>query len=320
MNGEDQYNPYPQAGKTVIADPENAELNRLQLAWSGSDSQITFGRQRIILDNSRFVGNVGWRQNEQTYDGISLSNQSLDDITFYYAWIDQVNRIFGQNAPAGAMKRFHSNSHLINAAYSGLKLGKLTAYNYYVDLENGAANSSNTLGISLAGKTSIGADDTYSLAYYGEFAKQSDAGENPTDYDATYYHINALLSRKPLSFGIGYEVLGSDNGTSVKTPLATLHKFNGFADVFLNTPAEGLEDFYLVGKFTFPKNFTLSAFYHDYESDSGNTDLGDEWDLVLGYKSSANWSATAKYADYNPGDAGSPTSIERLSIQLDYKF
>ena len=320
LNGEDDYNPYPQAGKTVIADPENAELNRLQLAWSGSGSKVTLGRQRIVLDNSRFIGNVGWRQNEQTYDGISLSNQSLEDITFYYAWIDQVNRIFGQNAPAGAMKRFHSNSHLVNVAYSGLNIGKLTAYNYHIDLENGAANSSNTLGISLAGKTSLGADDAYSLSYYGEFASQSDAGENPTDYDASYYHINALLSRNPITFGIGYEVLGSDNGTSFKTPLATLHKFNGFADVFLNTPADGLEDFYLVGKYAFPKNFTLSAFYHDYESDSGSTDLGEEWDLVLGYKANANWSATAKYADYSSGDAGIPASIERLSIQLDYKF
>ena len=318
LNGEEEYNPFPQAGKTVIADPENAELNRLQLAWSGADSKITLGRQRIILDNHRFVGNVGWRQNEQTYDGITLSNQSLEDITFYYAWIDQVNRIFGQDAPAGGMKRFHSNTHLINAAYSGLKIGKLTAYNYHVDLENSAANSSNTFGVSLAGKTTLG--DAYSLSYYGEIAQQSEAGDNATAYDAAYYHINALLSRKPLTFGLGYEVLGSDNGTSVKTPLATLHKFNGFADVFLSTPADGLQDFYIVGKYALPNNITLAAFYHDYESDAGSMDYGDEWNLVLGYKHNANWSATAKYADYNPGEAGSPPSTERLTVQLDYKF
>jgi len=127
-------------------------------------------------------------------------------------------------------------------------------------------------------------------------------------------------SRKPLTFGLGYEVLGSDNGTSVKTPLATLHKFNGFADVFLSTPADGLQDFYIVGKYALPNNITLAAFYHDYESDAGSMDYGDEWNLVLGYKHNANWSATAKYADYNSGEAGSPASIERLSVQLDYKF
>ena len=320
LNGEDKYNPYPQAGKTVIADPENAELNRLQLAWSGGDTKVTAGRQRIVLDNSRFIGNVGWRQNEQTYDGITLTNQSIEDITFYYAWIDQVNRIFGQNAPAGAMKRFHSNSHLVNVAYDALVIGKISAYNYYLDLENGAANSSNTTGISLTGNTTLGADGAYSVAYYGEFAKQSDTADNPADYDASYYHINAMLSRKPLSLGLGYEVLGSDNGASFKTPLATGHKFNGFADVFLNTPANGLEDFYIVGKYAFPGNFVLTAFYHDFESDEGSIDYGNEWDLVLGYKSKSNWSATAKYADYNPGDAGSPSSIERLSLQIDYKF
>ena len=320
INGEDKYNPYPQAGKTVIADPENAELNRLQLSWSGADTKVALGRQRITLDNSRFIGNVGWRQNEQTYDGISLSNQSIEDITFYYAWIDQVNRIFGLDAPAGAMKRFHSNSHLFNVAYTGFKYGKITAYDYYLDLENGAASSSNTYGISLDGKTSLGAESKYSIAYYGEFAKQSDAADNPANFDASYYHIYALLSRKPISFGLGYEVLGSDSGISFQTPLATAHKFNGFADVFLTTPGAGLEDFYIVGKYAFPKNFVLSAFYHDFQSEEGSMNYGDEWDLVLGYNANKHWSATVKYADYNTGEAGSPASIERLSFQVDYKF
>lgn len=320
LNGEDEYNPFPQAGKTVIADPENAELNRLQLAWSGANSKVALGRQRIILDNSRWIGNIGWRQNEQTFDGISLSNQSMEDITFYYAWIDQVNRIFGQNAPAGAMKRFHSNIHLLNIAYDALKIGKITAYNYYLDLENSAANSSNSWGISLSGKKPLGAESAYTLAYYWEFAMQSDLADNPADYDAAYYHINAMLSRKSLGFGLGYEVLESDNGANVRMPLSTAHKFNGFADLFLTTPADGLEDFYIVGKYAFPKNIMMTASYHDYESNVGNVDYGDEWNMVVNYKSKANWSALAKYADYSPGDPGTKPATERFSVQLDYKF
>lgn len=321
LNDEDDFNPYPQAGKTVIADPDTAELNRAYLSWSYDNTTINAGRQRIILDNSRFIGNVGWRQNEQTYDGVSLTTKALGDITLSYNWIDQVNRIFGSDAPVGGWERLHTNAHAVNAAYTGLGIGKVSVYNYYLDIENSAGNSSNTYGISLSGSTPVGAAEDYSLAYYSEIAEQSDAADNPTDYDATYYHLSATLSRSPVSIGLGYEVLGSDDGVaSFKTPLATLHKFNGFADVFLNTPAAGLEDFYVVGKYQGFSNTTLALFYHDFESDEGSTDLGEEWDFVIGYKFNGNWSGTAKYADYNQGDATSPADIQRLSFQVDYKF
>jgi len=57
--------PYP-----TVADPENLELNRLQVAYLHKGTGVTLGRQRIVLDNARFVGNVGWRQNEQTFDAV----------------------------------------------------------------------------------------------------------------------------------------------------------------------------------------------------------------------------------------------------------
>ena len=59
--------------RAVIADPRNTELNRAQLSYTGlSDNTFVLGRQRIILDNWRFIGNVGWRQNEQPFDSITL--------------------------------------------------------------------------------------------------------------------------------------------------------------------------------------------------------------------------------------------------------
>ncbi len=51
------------------------------------------------------------------------------------------------------------------------------------------------------------------------------------------------------TLGVGYELLGSDDGVAAfQTPLATLHKFNGFADQFLVTPAGGLQDIYFYAK------------------------------------------------------------------------
>ena len=320
LNNEDDYNPYPQAGKTVIADPENAELNQAYLEWSNEDNTIIAGRQRINFDNQRFVGAVGWRQNEQTYDAIALVSNAIENMGLTYAWVDQVNRIFGNDA-GGAWERLHTNAHVFNLSFDGWDFGKISLYDYYLDVENASGASSNTFGGSISINKAIGADGDYNLALYGEVAEQSDAADNPTLFDATYYHLSATVSRAGKSIGLGYEVLGSDDGmASFQTPLATLHKFNGFADKFLTTPADGLEDLYIVAKGKYFDKVTLAAFYHDFKSVEGGTDLGDEWDFVAAYKYDENWSALAKYADYNQGEDPTYTDTQRFSIQIDYKY
>ena len=42
----------------------------------------------------------------------------------------------------------------------------------------------------------------------------------------------------------GIEYLEGNGTIGFSTPLATLHKFQGFADVFLTTPASGITDAY----------------------------------------------------------------------------
>jgi len=106
---------------SVVADPDSTEVNRLSLTYSGlADTSVIYGRQRIIFDNARFVGNVGWHQNEQTFDGILFKNISLSDTTLNYAYIYNVNTILAGKTDI--------KGHLLNASYSGLSFGKLTGY------------------------------------------------------------------------------------------------------------------------------------------------------------------------------------------------
>lgn len=296
------------AGKAVIADVEGTELNQLWLGYDHTTSKARLGRQRIVLDNARFVGDVGWRQDQQTYDAAYFSHTAIQDLTLTYGYLDHINRIFAEK------RDWKSNSHLFNASYRGLGPGTVTGYGYLLDFDNAAANSTATYGVSFAGKHAI--DDATIFLYRGEIATQSDYGNNPVNYHATYAMLEGALKVGVFTAKIGWELLGSDQGQGFKTPLATLHKFNGFADVFLSTPGTGLQDFYTGFAGALTKDLSLAATYHHFTTGSGSTDYGSEIDLVASYQIGPRFTALAKYASYDSD--GYAVDTDRLSFELNF--
>ena len=81
------------ATKSKVIDPATGDINRAQVSYKSDIFGATLGRQRIIFDNARFVGNVGWRQNEQTYDAARLDFTMVENLSATYAYINQVNTI-----------------------------------------------------------------------------------------------------------------------------------------------------------------------------------------------------------------------------------
>lgn len=301
------------AGKAVVADPEGTEVNQAWLSFTGGKTTLKVGRQQLIFDNARFVGNVGWRQNNQTYDAISLLDKSVENLTLNYAYLERINRIFGDRHAQG---RWDSNSHLVNASWSGLKAGTLTAYAYLLDFDNAAANSCATYGASFAGATPL--SDDLKLQYRAELATQSDYGSSSLNYSAAYYAVELGLAAKQGGLGAGYEVLGSDNTVGFKTPLATLHAFNGWADLFLATPAGGLEDLYAKANLNLPEGFKLAVFYHDFRTQKNSSSLGNEVDAVLSKQVTKQISALVKFAQFN--SKSSLADVRKLWIQVDTSF
>ena len=305
LNGEDDYNPAglnPQsATRSVIADPEANEVNRAWLSYEKMDTTFKFGRQRILLDDARFIGNVIWRQNEQTFDAFSLRNTNLIPKTeLFYAYLFRIHRILGDDHPAG---NWDSDSHLFHASYKLSDPLKLTGFGYLLDLEDAAAVSSSTIGATLEGKYPVNKD--WTLSYELEFATQSDYGDNPTDYTASYYFLKGGATYKKLNFGIGHEVLGSDNGRiGFSTPLATAHKFNGWADTFLATPADGLVDTHVWMGYKLPGEIPLKVIYHDFSAEDGSNDYGNEVNLIATKKIGKYFSLLAKAGIYQEGDNG----------------
>lgn len=289
---------------STVADPEGSDLNQMYFDYSSSDDwKLRFGRQRILLDNQRFVGGVGWRQNEQTYDAFTLNTKVISKTALSYSYLNQVRRIFGQTVPGG---KASLDGHLLNARISVSDGFSVTPYLYSLDYKDVAnfANSTSTFGVRLAGSIDAGEGKVTLL---GEFATQSDAGDNPNSYDADYLHLNAMFAMSNgLSLGLGFESLGADSGagTAFRTPLATLHAFNGWADQFLATPGSGLDDLYATVKFKAGK-WNLTGVYHDFSSETGSSDYASEFDLSAGRKLGERYGLLFKGAFFSH-DSSSP--------------
>ncbi len=318
--GDDSYNSTRNGNITraVVADPEGTDFNQVFLKYAGlSDTNLIFGRQRIKLDNDRFIGNVGWRQNEQTYDAFAIINKSMSDLQATYAYVDNVNRVFGPESGFPAAD-FRSDSHVLNLKFSGWNLGTLSAYGYFLDLDNAAALSSATYGARFTGQAALG--EEISLLYTGEYAHQEDNGNNPNDYSAGYTMLEGGVKYGALTGKVSYEVLEGSTagpGMSFQTPLATLHAFQGWADRFLVTPAEGVEDLYFtLGVDGFGAKFLFV--YHDFESEATSQSWGSEYDLLVSKKFAKRYSAMLKYANYSADNH--LTDVERFWLMFSAGF
>jgi hypothetical protein len=313
--------------RTVIADPTGTELNQ---AWgrfrtdSLGESDISLdlkgGRQRIKLDDDRFIGNVGWRQFEQTFDSVSMrSNLGIDSLSAFYAYVWGVQRIFGPDGPNP-----DSDSHLINVSLRVADEVKVTAFGYLLDFrDDDPLNSSNSFGVRLAGRVggAGGTEDTgFSADYDITYARQTDAGANPTDYAADFFAARIGLTKKDLGqLFAGYQFLGSDDGAfAFRFPLGTNHAYQGFADNFLVTPAVGLQDLYAGVKIQLPWEIEGGVIYHEFWSDVGNAHLGREIDLVAARQLTPNLALLVKAAFFD-GDSSQPDT-NRFWVQTTMSF
>lgn len=303
------------ARRAVVADPDSSEINQAWISYTTGKTSAVLGRQRLVLDNHRFIGDVGWRQNQQTFDALVVQDKTLDKTTLNYAYVDRINRVFGERHPQGHWK---SKSHLLNAARAGLPAaGTLVIYGYWLDFDHSPANSCATWGASYTGALDLSA--AAKLAFRAEVAAQADHSSSKLAYDTHYYLIECGVTGKPGGLSVGYEVLGSDNNVGFKTPLATLHAFNGWADLFLATPGAGLVNTYLKASANLPEGFAFTIFQHWFEADAGSTKFGHEFDAMLSRKFGKYVTAAAKYADFRRDSSAFP-NVRKVWVQLEFAY
>jgi hypothetical protein len=312
----------------VVADPDSQEINRLQLVnTSLPGTTLTLGRQRIVLDDQRFVGNSPWRQNEQTFDAVRLVNKSVPGLTLDATYLDQVNRTFGRDSPQG---RYRGNGMLGNVAYQ-FPFGKLAGFAYLLDLDsiatlptalNPVRVSTETHGGRFSGERPL---SKFKMNYAASYARQSDYGDNPLRFDLDYYSLELAGTYRQYTVTFGQEVMQGNGAVGFATPLATMHRFHGWADKFLVTPVNGIEDRYASVSYQ-AKGVamldTLAAIvtYRDLRSERLAIDLGAEVDLLLQAKYQ-RFVASLKYARYEANEGQTPAAYQdtrKFWAQLEY--
>lgn len=317
-------------GKTTYAqifDPDVTELNRAQIVWTPAPQHtITLGRQRINLDDQRFIGGVAWRQDEQTFDAARIdSDFGRFDVT--YAYIAHVNRIFAEAQDWG------SDSHIANFSYAFAEPLKVTGYVYALDFTKpsaaGVRNQSNlTYGLKASGKKWI---DSFRLDYSAAWATQKDYGSSLLDYDLDYLSGEASLTWEEFTGRIAYEELQGNGARGFATPLATLHAFNGWSDAFIvngvKTTVDGLADLNATltwsprWKWDYLFNLSFLARYHDFEAERTGADLGSEWNLQATGAITPRLSWLLKYADYDgPGVAPAPADRNKIWFGFEWRL
>lgn len=312
-NGRTQY--------STIADPDLSELNQFWLSYKGiPDTLAKVGRQRIKFDDDRFIGNVGWRQMESTYDAILFThkNQTLFGLTVNAGYIDSVRTIVSTKEKM--------NSPILNVNYKVGDWGNLIGYGYWLDYREpeNFAKSSQTYGLRFDGK-SPQFFDTLNAIYTAEWGKQSDYADNPNHYQADRINLMAGATAYNLTLSGAMEQLnGTGLNKTFNTPLGTNHAFQGWADLFINplnnnTLGNGIRDVFATVSYKMMNDSLIfTGVYHDFSDDTGVVQYGKEWDFSVLKKFGKHYSLLAKYANYN-ADSFS-TDTQKIWLQGNVSF
>ena len=307
-------------GKTAfptVLDPTGAELNQAWVGWKGAQGGFTVGRQRIALDNQRWVGAVGWRQNEQTFDALGAQWKPRADLSVHYYWLDRVHRVAGHKALNRLARERDLDSHLLNVAWKR-DAQQLVGYAYLHRDQDVATASTSTYGLRWTGDR---LQDGNGWGLTAEAAHQADYGNNPQAFSHGFWLLEPAYTVSGNTFKAGWEHLGGNGSHALQSPLATLHAFNGWADKFLVTPVNGLRDTYVSAQRGIElggRKGKWEVAYHDFRADRGGSGYGRELDASFGVTLRPGFDVLAKLADYDSD--GFARDTRKLWLQVEWSL
>jgi hypothetical protein len=274
--------------RPVVADPEIVEVDQIYLAYRGWHGlEIRAGRFGYTLDNQRFIGIAGWRQNHRSYEAASIAVGTTDTLLARYAYLGRVYFNTGDSPGIDA--------HLLHLSRE-LGPGSISGYAYLLDWDDEARAplSSATYGARFVG---LGELRQIDLLYFAEYARQVDHGDNPQDFGLDYTHLGFGVRKGSWTVRGAWELRDGDGISAVQSPLGTNHGKNGFADRLVVNPPDGSHDYY-VRLAMDRERWEWLIDYHDFQSARSGDRLGTELDLQAGYSPTEMLSVYLKVAHY----------------------
>jgi hypothetical protein len=299
-----------------VADVHGERFHQAYLDYLGIENTVLRGGlQEVVLDDARLIGNVGWRQNAQSFRGFS-ARHTIGDVKLFGAYLDDVLNIHNEHNPDV------DHVMLFNANWQASETLNVTGFAYYLDAEAAALDSA-TYGARLKGLVEA-------VSFDVTIASQDGYADGPRKGG---YMVNAYAKAKtgPVWLGIGYSrISGQEGGDQpFDTLFSTAHKFNGWADQFLATNGGGVvggvEDTFFeistkVGKGKF---LARAHIFHTTDPVGGfEGEYGRELDLLFVQPLAEDLKALVKVALYDKthSPAGVTRDEEVTWLRLEYTF
>ena len=283
----------------VVPDPKTLELNRLSWSSTFDDWTIGLGRQRMDLNNGRFLHSARFRQNEQTVDAVRVTSQDIGSLAVDYLYIWNFQTIFGSRS---SVESLTANNHILNVSVDTSAMGAATAYLIAADMQDDPIFSRRTAGVRLENTRIL--SGPWKCDYLVETARQTDLADNPEAFSFGYIHLIFGIGYEGLSVSVGLERLPGDGTSSFRASRGALHNFQGNADKFVATPPDGVIDTRLSIGYASPasdsaQDMQILGVYHEFEAEEGDAAYGSEFNIAVIRKLPGGFKAMLKYAKYD---------------------
>ncbi len=319
-------------GKPIIPDAGGADLNQAYVGMDFDSVHLKLGRQKINWDDQRFIGGNGFWQNEQTFDAALATVKFLSNSQFSYAYIGNVNRIFGDRADKyldsndqgygnPSVERSPSllgdhkhHTHIAQLAFNEWDYSQIVAYGYHMDNLTMPSASNNTLGANYT-FTYKWDSIKYRLKIESALQKQPESNSNAM---LPYYLLDANVGVNRIEFSARYEVLGHKDDVNFITPLGSAHDFQGASNEIQNYMKWGVKDASL-GISVRATPFKIEAQYHQFFAHTTSDYLAQELDFTFSYRPSRKHVVSLLAAYFQP-DTGALKGRSERKLYLDYSY
>lgn len=301
----------------VVPDPKTLELNRLSWSSTFDGWTIGLGRQRMDLNNGRFLHGARFRQNEQTVDAVRVTSQNIGSLAVDYLYIWNFQTIFGSRS---SIESLAANNHILNVSVDTSAVGTATAYLIAANMEDDPLFSRYTAGVRLEDTRTLSGPWEYD--YLVEAARQTDLADNPEAFSFGYVHLIFGIKYEELSVSVGLEQLPGDGTSSFRASRGALHNFQGNADKFVATPPDGVIDTRFSIGYRSPtgdsaQGMQILGVYHEFEAEETDAVYGSEFDIVVIRELPGGFEAMLKYVKYDAKTWAADT--QKLWFSLDWQ-